>query len=659
MDNEKNNPAPDNAAENAPEILDFTETEADTAGEVIDLTETGCAEEATEQASEAFEEAAETVVTEEVPAAETAAEEAKEAAAENEPEPTETEEKPEEKKKEKSAENSEFRPELLGKIIVWVVAAVIFISAVYTTVYYVTTASKSEFHADCTDTIMWAEASVESGHVYDQNFKYACFLPFGTSTLMIPLIKLFGFGLKAHIWGMMGFFILLTVFMVLMIKEVSGSFPAGLAGTGLFLSVTLASEKMREIFWGHTIYYSLGLLFLVIGTYLYARFLAAESSRKKRRKNGRKSKVALLHKLLLFVCLCLFLLLTGTDGITGFTLFAIPFAGAVFAEQFINGRNRLLSMNILKAAFRAVMFLVMAAAGNIINNKLVGDLKASYQDANSEFSAMGTWQEHFQKLPFAWIKLLGVKDTPDVMFTDKKGIPNLIFIVAAVLLAALPIVATCCYKKYGSDRRGRLMRMWVWIHWAVTAVVLMGYICGILAAADWRIVPMIGTALILSISFVLWTVTEKSDTSRIAVLLMIPVIAAGVLSCKEVLKIKKDAYKNNVQYQLADFIRKSGVNRGYATFWNANSITLLTDGKVKVSDVIVSDSGVTKRAYQSSTKWYEDVPGQEEYFLLLSQYEYDLFASSDKYQNDTPYRKMETTINNIGYVLLVYNHNFV
>ena len=57
--------------------------------------------------------------------------------------------------------------------------------------------------------------------------------------------------------------------------------------------------------------------------------------------------------------------------------------------------------------------------------------------------------------------------------------------------------------------------------------------------------------------------------------------------------------------------------------------------------------------------YHEDVPGQEEYFLLLSQYEYDLFASSDKYQNDTPYRKMETTINNIGYVLLVYNHNFV
>ena len=556
-------------------------------------------------------------------------------------------------------EKSSLNGQTLSKIILFVASLVLFIGTVTTTIYYILHISKTEFHADCTDTIMWANASVESGHLYDRDFSYACFLPFSTSTLMIPLIKIFGFGMTAHTLGMTGFFILLTLFMVLMIREITESFNAALCGTSLFLAITHATPKMREIFWGHTIYYSLGILFLVIGAYLYARLLSLSSKQIRRRKEGAETKGIFIHRIFIFVCLCVFIFLTGMDGISGITLFALPFAGAVFAEQFLNTKCKLFSIKTTTVTCRALIFLFFAVVGNKFNTRLLGGLVQTYADSNSEFSEMDSWIEHLHKLPLAWMRLLGVKNLPDVMFTTNDGICNVISIMASLLLAVLPIVATLCYKKYGSDKKGRMMRIWVWIHWAVTAVVLMGYICGILAIADWRLTPMIGTALILSILFVFWAVSGNESIARISTLLIVPIFVAGYLNCVTVMKMPKDGYKTNNQYILVDFLEKQGVEYGYSTFWNANSITLLTDGRIKIRDVSIGDDGIHQRKYQSSDRWYKDSPERKEYFLLLSEGECDNFKSTEQYQKDKPIRSESVNVNSFTYTIMIYDHNFV
>ena len=634
------------AAENTGEVLDFTEEAVENTGEVLDFTEeaaenTGEVLDFTEDTADGNEAAADEEkadgTAQDAPEAETSAETAAE-------------------EKEVTAPKKD-PAKIIGRIAAWLVSAVLLIFVAGVTVYYITTASKAEFHADCTDTITWAEASVESGHLYNEDFTYACFLPFSTSTLMIPLIHIFGFGMTAHIVGMTCFFVLLTVFMILMMREITGSFPPAMAGTAIFLSITLATKKLREIFWGHTIYYSLGILFLVIGVYLFSRLITARSARKKPNKE-KKSKVGIfIHTALIFIILSAFMFLTGMDGITGFTLFTLPFVGAIFAEYLVNPKHRLFSIRSLRVTFVSLFFLVMSILGNALNNELLDGMKAGYQDANSEFSDYNTWHGHLQGLPLAWMKLLGVQNLPDVMFTKEKGVKNIIFIAASILIAVLPIVATFCYKKYGTDKKGRLMRMWVWMHWAVTAVVMMGYVCGILSVADWRLTPVVGTSLILSISFVFWAVSRKADVARIAVILFIPVFAAGMISCDEVRKMKKDGYKQNTQYKLAEFLREQNLDRGYATFWNSHAITLLTDNKIRVYDINVSDSGAYVRGYQSSKKWYETDPEQEEYFILLTDYEFSQYSASDDYKNDPPKRLTDTVINNVGYNLLVYDHN--
>ena len=632
MDNENNineySKAPPEAA-NAEEVISLTEETAETAEEIVDLTEVAAENEngAAESAAPEEEKSTESISAD--------------------------------KKVEKSGKSKKKRFDILSRIVIWLVTEALFLSVFIITGYYVTTASKAEFHADCTDTIMWANATVESGHLYDQDFKYACFLPFGTSTIMTPLIHFFGLSIKTHIIGMTCFFVLLTLFLVLMMREVTGSLPAALTGTSLFLALTLSTEKMREIFWGHTIYYSLGIFFLAVGTFMYFRIMALDSNVKSLKKKGESTKSKKIWKFIVFSLLCAFMLLTGMDGVTGLTLFTIPLTGAIFAEQFLNSRQKLFGTKSLTVLFRVVMFLVMAVVGVIINNQCVGKLVAGYQDANTEFSDMNTWIDHLHSLPLGWMKLLGVDNLPDVMFTDEKGIYNLIYIMSSIVLAVVPIIATCCYKKYGNDRRGRMLRIWIWIHWAVSAVVLTGFIFGILAAAEWRIIPMLGTAIIVSILFVCRAVSEVSDMSRISVLLMIPVIAAGILSCANVTEIKKDSYKNNLQYRLADFLESEGVTKGYSTFWNANSITVITGEKIKVRDIYVDENGARRRAYQSSKKWYNDDPLQKEYFLLLGSDELNKLSSSTFFLDHEPVRQAETVVNEITYTLFVFDHNIV
>ena len=62
-----------------------------------------------------------------------------------------------------------------------------------------------------------------------------------------------------------------------------------------------ASKKLREIFWGHTIYYSLGILFLFFGLALLFRLQNLSAIR--------QTREARMHTILTFIALFLFFIL--------------------------------------------------------------------------------------------------------------------------------------------------------------------------------------------------------------------------------------------------------------------------------------------------------------------------------------------------------------
>lgn len=564
-----------------------------------------------------------------------------------------------------AAYNKYKRP--VGKVVSYIIPIAIFLYVASVVIYFITSAYRAEFHSDCTDTILWANASIEGGAVYDENFGYACFLPFGINVIMQPLINMFGLTMKAHIWGMMSYFILLTLFFCLMLKEMHWNIRSILIACSVFLSMTISSQKLREIFWQHTIYYTLGILFIVIGLYLYFHMLNLSEKIKSLNPKDIKGKITFLRFMIVFVFLAVFIMFTATDGISALSIFAIPFIAALFAEFFVNTDNNITSKKALKTIAMVGCFGIMIILGMKLNARWTGDLKAGYQDAYSVFSPIGEWTNNMHNFPLAWMKLNGVQDvvyqTKDngeaIRISDMEGIQNLIYILSSLILLVMPIIASCFYPKFKKSKDGHMIRIFVWMHWACTAIVLMGYFFGVLSGADWRLTPIIGTSLILSIFFVHWAVSTNTPVQRIAVFLSIPVLMVSMLNLKAVKDIEKDYHKANNLYGLAEFLEDEGLTYGYSTFWQANAITLISDSEVKVRDVNIDDNGVSARIYQSSKEWYKDQPGQQEYFLLVNPYEYQTLINIQSPLLMEKTKELSVTINNTEYRVLVFDHNFI
>lgn len=535
-------------------------------------------------------------------------------------------------------------------------------------VYYILVASKGEFHSDCTDTIMWADASIQSGEVYNPDFQYACFLPFGTNLLMKPLIRWMGLSMEAHVYGMLGFFILFTLFFCLMLHEMQWKPGETAVAAAALLALLLSSPKLREIFWGHTIYYSLGILFLFTGMYLYLRFLrlwrmdgqSAEpmDGQGAGRMHGQSAGRMAVHKWLTFGVLLLFILGTGTDGVSAISIFLLPFLAALLMERLLDASEPLLSRKNGRTLALIAGFGIACVVGMLLNKHWMGDLEAWYQKGYSGYSEMGTWMEHVQKLPVEWLRLLGVQDMQNVELMSAESLPNLFYILAGVLLAVLPVLCSLQYQRYEKDTAGYAMRLWIWIHWAVTGIVLLGYICGKLATANWRLSPIVVTSIVVSIQYIKWCLSQKPQV-RLPVFFLIPIAAVAFWNLSGTAKLPSDPYDSNVLYQLNDYLEEAELYYGYATFWRANAITVISGDYVQVRSVKVSDDGqLSIYHYQSDIHWYDEQKGQEEYFLLLDQGEYNSMVNAENPLLFEALRTETVDLEEYGtYYVLVFDHN--
>ena len=513
----------------------------------------------------------------------------------------------------------------------------VFVAAVGIVIYYITVAAKGEFHSDCCDTLFWANASHLSGKILSGSFHYACLLPFGGNLIMQPLIALFGLSMKAHVIGMVIFFALFALFLGLMLHESGFSLPQIFLSEAFILGMTLGSSKLREIFWGHIIYYSLGLIFLLIGAFLLMHAAKLFEKRRALMDDGKSGTVLIIRTAVTGVLLLALMLFSSTDGISAMSIFTLPFLAAIFLVHLTNGENRIFSKSTGTVLGVLVILCVAVLGGIALGRHWAGDITAGYETAYSEYSSIYEWREHLLSLPHSWITLFGVKDMahlPLASFDDKtlltESVKNLIRLIAAILLAVFPIIASVFYTKYPKDAAGKALRLWVWIHWAVSAIIMIGCVCGSLSGANWRLSPMAGTAVILTAMFLRWYLTRRNENgirivnTRIPALLAIPAVIAALFNFSEVAKMPKDSYTSNNNYAIEEYLEAKGLTYGFATFWNAGPVTVISDDTIRVRNVNVNEDGtVTPYQYQSEDEWFIPQSGQDTYFLLLDSSEYD------------------------------------
>ena len=140
------------------------------------------------------------------------------------------------------------------------------------------------------------------------------------------------------------------------------------------LMFTLASEKLREIFWGHIIYYSLGLTFLFVGVGLTFVIL---------KKTDKEDKSVILPAVLLFI----WTLLCATDGIQALTIYILPLCAAVCGYVLFNINENLFTKRNRIIISTAVILPFAMVCGLGLLSVLSKDITQGYASAYSEFNS--------------------------------------------------------------------------------------------------------------------------------------------------------------------------------------------------------------------------------------------------------------------------------
>lgn len=473
--------------------------------------------------------------------------------------------------------------------------------------------SRGEFHSDTTDTIMWAAASYDSGSWLNPDFNYACFLPFGGQLIMLPLIAIFGVGMQAHVTGMLIFFLLFTFTLMGMFKQMGLTASWNCMSVSLILLALSCTKKMREIFWGHVIYYSLGMLFMFVGFLLLGKILSSMEASKRR-----KTYWCSLAVFGIWCCL------TGLNQLTSLTLFGAPMIGALIAERFVSTQPPKTRFGKLGTFLIPATAIIGTLAGNFFGRKLTSGMFASYEDEFSSFSDPNTWTEHVQKLFLEFAKLLGAVTTDGQKIMSTQGITVLLKIVFAMLLVIAPIVLTCLYPKI----KERLLRTFIWYHWLMTALIMMGYIFGKLHIANWRLTPIVCSSTIMTVLLAYWLFRNVKSMQRLAILFLVPVLIFSGLSAKEMKEMPTDNTQENYLYALSDALENEHLTYGYATFWNANALTVITDSKVHISNINLNETNYSAFRYQAENSWFGPQPDTNLYFVLLSSEEYNMISQN-------------------------------
>ena len=532
--------------------------------------------------------------------------------------------------------------------------------------YYIVCLSKGDFHSDCTDSLYWANATVESGKVFDENFRYAAMLPFSASLWFIPIIKLFGVTMRAQIIGMSVFLVLFTTAIWFMCRSMNWSVRATCSMISALLLILSGSEKLREIMWGHVIYYSLALLIICVGTGLVFRFEKHFAGL----VSSAKNKKSIVGAVIFGSLTALLFAGNATNGFQMIAIATVPVLAGIFAERFFDGRQKLFSSSSIPAAVMILTVMVSTLCGLVILKLLKGEKAAGYTSVYSMFSGVSDWYGNFTKLFSQFPELIGISIKKSDRMISKEAIVYLIRLAGMLVITVIPLVGLFRYKKL----RDKSTRFILWVHLSLTAVILFGYICGRISNANWRLTPIIGSSVMSTVAiFREWldgifpkkstdeaenneNCNEKRVCLRLGVILSAVIVMFGAVNFNEIRKMPRD-YEHPLE-AVANDLEAHGLEYGYATFWRSQALTMLSDSKVRVRETLVKSDGVITDYYQSSRLWYEDQPGIDKYFIMLSDDELNTVCDSEYWQEITEKYLIEN-FETRGYNVFVFSRNVI
>lgn len=494
----------------------------------------------------------------------------------------------------------------------WIALTAVFaFGALATVIYYIIYPSEGFFHADCSDTILWAQASYDGRALFNPDFGYAAMLPFGGTMLMIPFIGIFGVSMTTHHIGMVLFALLFFASAWLLCRSLKFSLPMSFSAVGILALTLCASAKLREIFYEHVIYYSIAAAIIFVLLSLLIRFRES--------LNASSSK-----KLIIIVFFTvIFSALSALDGMQVIATGILPVLFATVAEIFLEKGRKLFDKENLNSVYFCMICGIATVIGMWLLTVLSNGVTAGYAGAFSQYANMDEWLSNLGKFPEHWFALFGVDAAYGMGIFSAESILNIIRIASAAIIAIVPVIALIFYKKF--DYASKVL---ILSHFGVSGVIMFGYIFGILSAANWRLSPMICTGIM--VCFAAFRAAKPHVLAvRFSALAACVLVLLSAISVKTIAEMDKNGIENNEKYQLSKVLEENGLEYGFATFWNSQAITVLSDSRVKVANTDINENGITPCAYQTNKNWFNLQEGVDKYFVLASNYEISVLEQTD------------------------------
>lgn len=513
--------------------------------------------------------------------------------------------------------------------------------------YYIWWPSRGFFHSDCTDTIYWAQATLEGGRVLNPDFNYSALLPFGANIWYTPMIAIWGLTMNVQLAGILVFLVIFTLALDFFFKGLGWTDRWRGLGIAVSLLILSSSEKLREIMWGHVIYYSLGLLLLIIGLGVVIRLDSNRTmiSLQTIQKSGWKN-------ILMIVLLFLISLGAATDGYQMAAVYLLPITGSLILMKLLDhtqpftSRTHASSINIIS------LLLVATAIGLILLEFLRrGGIHAGYADAFSIYANTNDWAENAGRILPYFLSLMGARVVENIPLASIESIIIFIKISVGLIILITPLIGLTRYKKIKSGAT----RIILLAHMINSAILVYLFVFGIMSSSDWRLTPMLGTGILSTLCilhdqlsagsndvknsestikepFYGQNKPEYSIRRRLAILAAAAIVLLAVVNVFTLLDFEPGERQDSNLHLTQNYLVKSGLTYGYATFWHSNALTLLSDSETQVITIDANEYGINPRYYQTNNNWFKDQPDQSKYFVLLLPHEKELLEQTPDWE---------------------------